>query len=123
MASGDVAASGALSSGVHSDAEPAPFAAGGIPAPCRDGVEAEESTVDEEADAERNKMTESLLTVEISSVVDRGDVERAEQRATALRRAGYRVVPVVAGERLTQGVEEESRERRVVVVRDGQIHF
>jgi len=71
----------------------------------------------------RPEMGELWLAVEISSVVDRGDVKRAEQRATALRRAGYRVVPVVAGERLTQGAEEESRERRVVIVRDGQVHF
>jgi len=71
----------------------------------------------------RPEIAELWLAVEISSVVDRGDVERAERRAMMLRRAGYRAVPVVAGERLTQGAEEESRERRVVAVRDGHILF
>jgi hypothetical protein len=71
----------------------------------------------------RPEMAEVWLAVEISSVVDRRDVERAERRAAALRRAGYRVVPVVAGERLTQGAEEESRERRVVAVRESEVLF
>lgn len=71
----------------------------------------------------RSEMAEVWLAVEISSVVDRRDVERAERRAAALRRAGYRVVPVVAGERLTQGAEEESRERRVVAVRESEVLF
>ncbi|GBC77221.1 hypothetical protein HRbin08_00692 [bacterium HR08] len=71
----------------------------------------------------RPEIAELWLAVEISSVVDRGDVERAERRAMTLRRAGYRAIPVVAGERLTQGAEDESRERRVVAVRDGHILF
>jgi len=64
-----------------------------------------------------------LLALEISSVVDRADVLRAVRRASLLRKVGYRVVPVVAGESVTQGVEAAVREQNVVLLQDGQVSF
>jgi len=63
---------------------------------------------------------EVLLAVEVSSVVDEEDVTRARRRAELLRQAGYRAVPVVAGERVTLGAEDEARQHKVVVLQDGQ---
>lgn len=59
------------------------------------------------------------LAVEISGVVDRHDVERARQRAGYLNKAGYRALPVVAGEDVTKGAEAIARENGVVMVLDG----
>jgi superfamily II RNA helicase len=64
-----------------------------------------------------------LLALEISSVVDGADVLRAVRRASLLRKVGYRVVPVVAGESVTQGVEAAVREQNVVLLQDGQVSF
>ena len=61
------------------------------------------------------------LAMEVSSVVDRNDVERAVRRADLLRRTGYRVVPVAAGEGVTQGGEQVAREQNVVLMRNGRI--
>lgn len=69
------------------------------------------------------EISELWLVVEVSAVVDQGDVERARRRATLLRRAGYRAIPMVAGERLTQGAEESTREQQVAVLQDGRVFF
>ena len=63
------------------------------------------------------------LAVEASSVVNRHDVERARRRAAALRRAGYRAIPTVAGEQATPGAEEEARTHKMLLLRDGQPLF
>ncbi|RMG52868.1 MAG: hypothetical protein D6723_08130 [Acidobacteria bacterium] len=54
-------------------------------------------------------------------MVDEGDVERARRRATLLRKAGYRAIPVVAGERTTLGAEEKARLFHIAVMQDGRI--
>lgn len=64
---------------------------------------------------------EVYLAVEVSAVVDRRDVQRATRRARALREAGYFTIPVVAGEVLTQGAEDEAKEHRVVIMKDGKV--
>ncbi len=64
-----------------------------------------------------------FLAVEISSVVDRTDVSRAVCRSCLLRKAGYRSLPVVAGEEVTQGGEASSREQNVVLVQNGRVAF
>ncbi|RMD59321.1 hypothetical protein D6833_11600, partial [Candidatus Parcubacteria bacterium] len=48
------------------------------------------------------------------------DVSRARQRADLLERAGYRVIPVAAGQDMTRGAEEEARKQKVVVMQDGR---
>jgi len=62
---------------------------------------------------------ELWLVVEVSSVIDRNDVARAAERAALLRQAGLLVVPVAAGERLTQGAMTLSGEFGVALARDG----
>jgi len=63
------------------------------------------------------------LAIEISSVVDLHDVKRAQRRADALRRAGYRAIPTVAGERATVDGEKAASASNVLVIRDGQARF
>jgi len=62
---------------------------------------------------------EVWLAVEVSSVVDRLDVERAQRRAGYLRRAGYRAVPTVAGESATEGAWDAAQAQKVLVLQDG----
>jgi hypothetical protein len=66
---------------------------------------------------------EVWLAAEVSAVVDQGDVERAVRRAGYLRKAGYRVVPVVAGEGATSGAQEAVRAQGVTLVQDGGVAF
>ena len=63
---------------------------------------------------------ERLVAFEISTVVDRGDVERARRRAALLQRAGLHAAPGVAGERLTAGAVEASEEAPMIVLQDGR---
>jgi len=61
------------------------------------------------------------LAVEASAVIDRYDVERAQRRAAVLRRAGYRTIPTVAGERITAGAQEEAAlAGNILVLQDGE---
>ena len=62
---------------------------------------------------------ELWLVVEVSGVIDRNDVARAAERAALLRKAGLLVVPVAAGERLTQGAATLSSEFGVAIAKDG----
>ena len=63
---------------------------------------------------------EVWLAMEVSSVIDRNDVERAQRRAGLLRKAGYLAAPVVAGETLTQGAAEVLQDAPVVLLLDGR---
>lgn len=63
---------------------------------------------------------EIYLAIEISSVVDKNDVQRARQRADLLRKAGYKTVPVAVGEEITDGAEPAAREYHVVILQDGR---
>lgn len=69
---------------------------------------------------QRADLGDVWLAVEVSSVVDEGDVARARRRAELLRQAGYRAVPVVAGERATLSAEDEARQHKVVVLQNGR---
>jgi hypothetical protein len=60
------------------------------------------------------------LMVEVSAVVDKKDVERVCRRADLLRRVGYKVIPVVAGEEATPGAEAEARNQGVAMLQDGR---
>lgn len=66
---------------------------------------------------------EIWLAVEVSSVIDQYDVDRADRRANLLRKAGYRIVPVVAGENATQGAEVACHDQSVLLLQDGHIKF
>lgn len=66
---------------------------------------------------------EIWLAIEISSVVDRNDVDRAWRRASLIRRVGPLVLPVAAGERATAGAETAACDQNVVLMTDGQAEF
>ncbi len=63
------------------------------------------------------------LAVEISAVVDRHDVERAQRRAALLRKAGYPTISAVAGEDVTRGGEEMARDTHTLLLQNGRIQF
>jgi chaperonin cofactor prefoldin len=72
---------------------------------------------------ERPEAPPVWLAVEVSAVVDRRDVERAQRRADLLRQAGCRAIPTVAGEHLTAGAEEAARTGHILVIQDGRSLF
>ncbi|MEW6365049.1 MAG: hypothetical protein AB1714_10470 [Acidobacteriota bacterium] len=61
------------------------------------------------------------IAVEVSSVIDRTDVERALRRAELLRKGSLRAVPLVAGESMTQGAQDLAAVSPVAVLLDGRI--
>jgi chromosome segregation ATPase len=63
---------------------------------------------------------EVWLAIEVSAVIDRHDVERVERRAGLLRKVGYRVVPTMAGQDMTEGAERLAAEHQVFVVQNGR---
>jgi len=67
------------------------------------------------------ELGEVWIAIEVSSVIDRYDVERALRRAAILRRVHARVLPAVAGERLTEGAGELAGNEAVLIVQDGRV--
>ena len=63
------------------------------------------------------------LTVEVSSVCDWSDVERAARRARLFRQAGLPALPAVAGRSITDTALAVAQEHGVVVVDDGRGRF
>ena len=66
---------------------------------------------------------EVWLAIEISSVVDSNDVDRAWRRAALIRRVTPLVLPVAAGDRVTSGAETAAHDQNVVLMTDGQAQF
>ncbi len=66
---------------------------------------------------------EVWLAIEVSATVDRNDVLRAQKRASILRRAGYRAIPVAAGKQITLGAEKVARAGKVLLLQDSQVRF
>ena len=64
---------------------------------------------------------EVWLAVEVSSVVDKWDVERARERAALLRKAGFRAVPVAAGLQCLAEAAHKAEIEGVALVTDGSI--
>jgi chromosome segregation ATPase len=63
---------------------------------------------------------EVWLAMEVSAVVDRGDVERAVNRAHLLFKAGFPTAPAVAGEEITEGAAQLALEQKVLLMQDGK---
>jgi hypothetical protein len=63
---------------------------------------------------------EVWLAMEVSAMLDRGDVERARERAELLRAAGYPAIAVVAGEGITEGGTALLQGAPVVLMLDGR---
>jgi hypothetical protein len=68
---------------------------------------------------QRPDISEVFLAVEVSVVICPEDAERAQRRASLLRKAGYRAIPVVAGEQITFEAENAARLHQVAVLQDG----
>ena len=66
---------------------------------------------------------EVWLAIEISSVVDSNDVDRAWRRAELIRRVTPLVLPVAAGDRVASGAETAAHDQHVVLMTDGQAQF
>ena len=64
---------------------------------------------------------EAWLAVEVSAVVDQHDVERAARRARLLGKAGFKAIPVAAGEEVEPKAVELARIEKVAIVRDGEV--
>ncbi len=64
---------------------------------------------------------EVWLAVEVSSVIDANDVERAVRRAALLRKAGLVTVPVVSGQEMVRdnSISEKVEQEHVAVILDG----
>jgi hypothetical protein len=63
---------------------------------------------------------EVWLVVEVAAAIDGDDVERARRRAALLQKAGYRAIPVVAGESVTPAATEALQKAAVVLALDGR---
>ena len=66
---------------------------------------------------------EVYLIVEISSIVEDHDVERAIRRAELFRRAGFPAIPAVAGRDSTPGANAWAESHGVAMLRDGRQFF
>ena len=58
---------------------------------------------------------ETLVAVEISRTIDRGDIERAIGRAELLRRLGYLALPAVGGREIGPREQQFADEQKVIV--------
>jgi uncharacterized protein YoxC len=64
---------------------------------------------------------EIRVVLEVSTTVDRADVERAQRRAALLRQARYPAVAVAAGTEATAGAHRAASEGGVALLLDGRI--
>ena len=64
-----------------------------------------------------------LLAVEISSLVEENDVERVVRRAKLLQKAGYLVIPIVAGERIDTQAQQQAEALNVLIQLDGKMIY
>jgi len=69
---------------------------------------------------DRPDAPEVWLAVEVAAMLNEADVERAGRRAALLRKAGYRAIPVVAGEGVNPGATALLQDGSVVLVLDGR---
>lgn len=64
--------------------------------------------------------SEVYLAVEVSAVIDRTDVDRARKRAGLMRKADLFTLPVVAGEKFTEGALSVMESTPVLVLQNGK---
>lgn len=58
---------------------------------------------------------------EVSGVIDKENVARAMLRAALLRKLRHPVMPVVAGEDMTDGAERKAIPGKVAILQDGRV--
>jgi len=61
------------------------------------------------------------VVLEVSTTVDRRDIERAQRRAALMRQARYPTVAVAGGTEATAGAHQAARETGVALLLDGRI--
>jgi uncharacterized protein YoxC len=61
------------------------------------------------------------VVLEVSTTVDRRDIERAQRRAALMRQARYPAVAVAGGTEATAGARQRARETGVALLLDGRI--
>ncbi len=61
------------------------------------------------------------VVVEVSRVIDEGDVARARRRADLMRKAGLPCLAAVGGERITDNARLEARHSQVLIALDGEM--
>ena len=66
-------------------------------------------------DRQTTGFPETLVAVEISRTIDRGDIERAIGRAELLRRLGYLALPAVGGREIGPRAQQFADEQKVIV--------
>ena len=66
---------------------------------------------------------EVWLAVEVSATVDESDVERAARRAELLKKAGFKAIPVAAGEEIRGEAMDIAQMKRVTLMEDGRAHL
>jgi archaellum component FlaC len=64
---------------------------------------------------------EVFLAIEVSTEIEKHDVERAVRRAAILRGAGVRCLPVVGGERLGGRAQKAAKSQNAIVITDGKV--
>jgi len=64
-----------------------------------------------------------LIAIEISSVVDKNDVNRVLKRCSLLLKAGYPTIPAVAGKSTTKGGYDTAKSNNVILFSNGSIDF
>jgi outer membrane murein-binding lipoprotein Lpp len=69
----------------------------------------------------RKTSRQLILAMEVSWVINGGDVERAVRRAALMRECGLPAIPVVAGNGLLPGAKDSAKDHQVLVVLDGRI--
>lgn len=66
------------------------------------------------------EQSDAWLAIGVAAVLDHDDVERARRRAVLMRKAGYRAIPVVAGEGVTPEATAALQDAPVVLVLNGR---
>src|SRR5262245_31071510 len=69
----------------------------------------------------RDSRQSIVLVLESSWTVGHIDVDRAARRATVLRQAGLRALPVAAGQEWPPNMQDEARRSGVAIVQDGTV--
>ncbi len=62
-----------------------------------------------------------MLAMEVSWIIDHGDVERAIHRAALMQERGLPAIPVVGGKGLLPDAKDSAQLHRVLVLLDGRI--
>jgi hypothetical protein len=69
----------------------------------------------------RKTSRQLILAMEVSWVINGGDIKRAVRRAALMCECGLLAIPVVAGNGLLPGAKDDAKDHQALVVLDGRI--